>query len=317
MRRFWCLIFPVFLLIALSGCGSGPAGSGSGGGGQSGSAASSYGSEEQEERFGLSAEWPTYGPDAPAVSVLAENRTGEDISAEAEWSVEREQDGAWTALSGAEGRTKAAITIAAHDSAAITIPLTGLPQPLEEGAYRVIAVIGDDAAAAPFTVSGDSPITAAAPYGLQALETLPENYSAAEAADDGCMVFATGAEVRNGDAMDTFLAKVRVGMPCQLRLARFSAGEAPVIEDVLFQPESGAERFTARTDNSRDHAGGTAAASESRYGFLTTDGWSIWLSHAAQWDASADASSAELLAGDEAAPYIPAVQALSKVYASW
>ena len=81
-------------------------------------------------------------------------------------------------------------------------------------------------------VAEDAPITAERPYGFRPLTEIPADYAPETAAEEGCVVFAMGRPVQNGEAMDAFLTKASLGMSCQLRLARQQAEAAvsPVIQ---------------------------------------------------------------------------------------
>lgn len=316
MKRIPAILTALALLSALTGC--------SGAGKSSGGPADSLPLTEvrQSQMDGdltLTAEWPSYASLDSVVYVLLENNTDETVSTGSHFSLEvdlgaggefswfrleTKPDTGWTAI-GYEIQPGGSMAFACHLSAYETSFLTG-------GHFRIVKEIGGKVCAAEFTVSEDAPVSDQRPYGFAALEDLPADYSAEDAAADGCVVFRAGEEAANVSAIGMFLEKVRLGIPCRLRTVRTTTEGAPVLEDITYEEVGNTGRFAWQRDDSRDgmdahpHIGPVLY-----YSFLQTDGWYISLSNALKWDHSYGQPSLELLAGEEAEPYIPAVQALT------
>jgi hypothetical protein len=311
-QMFAALAAAGVLTASLAGCGALPgAGPSAAISSPAASAQSPYGDGDFGSALSLSTEWPAYGPDVERIAVLAENQTGESQTLSGPYELEKQgSDGRWYAISrqAGSGETAAVETVDPHDTAAALCPMDGYGEILAPGEYRLIAEAGGKPCAAVFSVSGESRITRQTPCGFASLSALPADYSAAQAEADGCVVYPTGGACRGGSAADAFLAKLRLEIPCQLRLVRFTVEGAPVIEDVVYDPEGG---FTWQRDDSRDGFSAQPGISQPRtFAHLVTDGWSLYLSDSAVWDA-AGAEGQELLYGEDAAPYIAAVQALS------
>ena len=312
MRKLLSLLLCVLLL---SGCGGvempSAADSGTGGGADS-LAVTEVRTDRLSGDCVMTTEYPVYGPDVDTVTVLIENRSEEPLETGADFSVEvdlgegGELD--WFRLEPAGGGDLCwfAIEYVVEPGGTLALPCdlscydrSAFPG----GHFRIVKTVGGKVCTAEFTVSEDAPITAETPYGFAPLEGLPPDYTADAAAADGCVVFATGKDVENGGAMDTFLTKAAMNIPCQVRLARFAAAGTVTVEDVVHEDVSGIGcRFAYRRWEN-------GAAEPVRYfSFLNTDGWYIYLSDALIWNDSRISEPLELLAGDEAEPYMAAIQ---------
>ena len=261
----------------------------------------------------MTTEYPAYGPDVDTVTVLIENRSEEPLETGADFDLEvdlgKGGEFDWFRLEPAGGGDLCWIAIAYVVEPGGTLALQCyLPcydrSSFTGGHFRIVKTVGGKVCTAEFTVSEDAPITADTPYGFAPLEGLPADYTAEAAAADGCVVFAVGKDVENGEAMATFLTKVALNIPCQVRLARFAADGTVTVEDVVHEEISG---IGCRLAYRRRENG---EAEPVRYfSFLNTDGWYIYLSDALVWNNSRVAEPLELLAGDEAEPYMADVQA--------
>ncbi|MDY3282417.1 immunoglobulin-like domain-containing protein [Dysosmobacter sp.] len=314
MKRLFSVLLCVLLL---SGCGAAetaPADEGQSGGGTADTLPLT---EVRKDRLSgdcvMTTEYPAYGPDVDTVTVLLENRseepleTGADFALEADLGKGGELD--WFRLEPAGGEELCWFAIAYSVEPGGTLALRCDLSCYDRsafagGRFRIVKTVGGKVCTAEFTVSEDAPITADTPYGFAPLEDLPADYTAEAAAADGCVVFAAGEDVENSEAMDTFLAKAALNIPCQVRLARFAAGGTVTVEDVVHEEISG---IGCRLAYRRWKNGETEPV---RYfSFLNTDGWYIRLSDALVWNDSRGPEPLELLAGDEAEPYMAAVQA--------
>ena len=118
------------------------------------------------------------------------------------------------------------------------------------------------------------------------LEALPELYDADTAAQSD--VVYTNDGVKNGAAVETFLHKVRLGVPCQLRTVQDYGENTPMLIDVIY--ESG--HFLWRMRQGDDVV-------EVRFSYIVTDGTDLYLSNGADWE------TAERYAGKELAWLVP------------
>lgn len=261
----------------------------------------------------MTTEYPAYSPDVDTVTVLLENRSEEWVETGAPFTLEVDlgQGGefSWFRLEPAGGDELSwiaiAYTVAPGGTLALQCNLDCYDRSIFTGGhFRIVKSVGEGICTAEFTVSEDAPITAERPYGFGPLAEIPVDYAPETAAEEGCVVFAMGQSVQNGKAMETFLTKASLGMSCQLRLARFRADGALSVEDVIHEkvPGIGGRLTYRRWEN------GTAE-SDRYFSFLHTDGWTISLSNALVWNDDRAGGSQPLLAGDEAAPYMAAVQA--------
>lgn len=302
--------------VLLSGCGAAETPS-VGGEKASGGADSLAPTEVRKDQLSedcvMTTEYPAYGPDVDTVTVLLENRSEEPLETGADFALEvdlgkgGELDWFW--LEPADGEELCWIAIAYVVEPGGTLALQCNLSCYDRSAFtgghfRIVKTVGGKVCTAEFTVSEDAPITADTPYGFAPLEDLPPDYTADAAAADGCVVFATGENVENSETMDTFLTKAALNIPCQVRLSRFAAGGTVTVEDVVHEEISGIGcRFAYRRWKNGE-------MEPVRYfSFLNTDGWYIRLSDALAWNDSRGPEPLELLAGDEAEPYMAAVQA--------
>lgn len=126
--------------------------------------------------------------------------------------------------------------------------------------------------AAEFRLEEGTAVSVETPYGFGALEELPERYGAAEAAGSGAVIY-TSRGVENGEAVGTFLEKVSLGIPCQLRTVQDFGEGMPMDIDVIY--EDGGFLWKMRS-------GGEVT--QRRLSFLVTDGTDLFLSDGANWE---------------------------------
>ena len=106
------------------------------------------------------------------------------------------------------------------------------------------------------------------------MEDVPEYGDPAELAASGAVVF-TEAGTENADAAETFLDKVSLGIPCQLRTLQSYYESWPMLIDVIY--ENGSFLWRMRT-------GGEIT--EKRFSYIVTDGADVYLSNGADWTAT-------------------------------
>ena len=317
MKKVFTMMTALSLLAVLAGCGS----SGSDGGPADSLPLTEVRSAQLDESLTLSAEWPSYDSLDATVYVVLENHGDETVTTGADFQLERDMGGggefSWYQLELKEnvGWTAIEFVIPPGESMAFACPLSVCETSfLTGGHFRIVKETGGNRCAAEFTVSDDAPVSEQRPYGFAALEELPADYGTEDAIADGCVVFRDGETPANAEKLGLFFEKVRLGIPCQLRTVRLTAEGAPVLEDVVYESISGAGgRFFWRRDDSRDALDAVPGIGPVfYYSYLQTDGRRIALSNAVEWDRSYGEPNLELLAGEEAAPYLAAVEEMTR-----
>ena len=146
---------------------------------------------------------------------------------------------------------------------------------MPQSQFRIVIEVECQTCAASFTLKAGAAVSAERPYGVIPLEQLPEDYNAGAGVKDGCRV-ETDDYAENLWAIDDFLEKVRLGIPCQLRTVQDYNENSPVIIDTTY--ENGCFLWRMR------HDGETM---ERRFSYLVTDpeGECVYLSNGADWDA--------------------------------
>ena len=154
------------------------------------------------------------------------------------------------------------------------------------GTYRIVKEVEGQTCTAEFRLKGGAAISADAPYGFAPLEDLPETYGADAAAEDD--VVYTNGGVKNEDAVETFLYKVGLGIPCQLRTVQDYGEGAVMVIDAIY--ENGHFLWRMRQGD---------YVAEERFSYIVTDGTDLYLSNGADWE------TAERYAGKELAWLVP------------
>ena len=155
-----------------------------------------------------------------------------------------------------------------------------------DGSYRMVEEVEGQACTAEFGLKAGAAISADAPYGFAPLEDLPETYGAAQASEDD--VVYTNDGVKNGGAVETFLDKVSLGVPCQLRTVQDYGENTPMLIDTIY--ENGHFLWRMRQGD---------YVAEQRFSYIVTDGTDLYLSNGADWE------TAERYAGKELAWLVP------------
>ena len=230
-------------------------------------------------RTTLTTEWKTYDPSVETVwCVLSYEGEGEPLEYGAPyWLDVREADGSWTQVPLMEdaGWDAMLYTLPSGEKQAFPCSLSLFDYDFSDGGtFRIVKEIGDDTVAAEFTLTEGAGISAEAPYGFSSMEDVPEYGDPAEVAADGAMVF-TEAGTENSDAAETFLKKVSLGPPCQLRTLQSYYESWPMLIDVIY--ENGSFLWRMRT-------GGEIT--EQRFSYIVTDGTDVYLSNGADWEST-------------------------------
>ena len=261
------------------------------------------GAEAAKGDFLLTTEWAEYDPSVETVWYLLENRSGGEIMTGREVKVERlAEDGTWQALPLRENAawTMEGLLVPEGETIALCCWLGMYDHDFSDGTYRIVKEVEGQTCTAECRIKEGAAISAETPYGCKPLEDLPGDYGAAAAADADMVFTNEGAE--NGEALETFLYKVSLGIPCQLRTVQDYGEGAVMVIDTVF--ESG--HFLWRMWN-----GGDKVIRE-RYSYLVTDGTDLYLSNGADWETAERYANKELTwlvpAGAADAPAVETVE---------
>ena len=261
---------------------------------------------EAQEGLTLSAEWEAYDPSIEAIWFTLENNSGVEVSMGAEYSLERWLEGDsvpsdWYQVPLVEnaGWITISYNLAPGEKFAQACNLSMFDYDFSGGGrFRVVKTVGDQTLTAEFTLTDGAAISAETPYGFGPMEDLPEDWDTAEAAASGAVVF-TEAGMENADAAETFLQKVSLGIPSQLRTLQNYYESWPMLIDVIYENDS--FRWRMRT-------GGEIT--EKRFSYIVTDGTDVYLSNGADWDSTEryDSDKAFLLPSGSGSALVPKAQ---------
>lgn len=235
----------------------------------------------------LELEHPVYDPTLTRYTYFVRNATEETVEFGEDYALQRQEGDAWKDLTWVEnaGFTAIGYALEPGQTMALTCGFDLYEEEPEAGTYRLVKTVGGQTLYAEFEL-GDSPYTAAAPYGFVPLEALPETYDADTAAEAD--VVYTNDDVQNGAAVEEFLYKVRLNVPCQLRTVQDYGENTAMLIDTIY--ENG--HFLWRMRQGDDVA-------EERFSYIVTDGTDLYLSNGADWE------TAERYAGKELAWLVP------------
>ena len=294
MKRLWiCLL----ALLVLAGCGS-----------------SGTGTEEarQEEQtpssgsysLGLATEWDAYDPSVETIwCIVSSGGTGAPLEYGAEYRLDVHTDSGWEEIPLREDAAWDMVLYSRDpgESWAFACSLSMFDYDFSGGGtFRVVKEIGDQTLTAEFTLTDGAAISAETPYGFGPMEDLPEDWDTAEAAASGAVVF-TEAGMENADAAETFLQKVSLGIPSQLRTLQNYYESWPMLIDVIYDGSSFFWRM---------RTGGEIT--EKRFSYIVTDGTDVYLSNGADWDSTEryDSDKAFLLPSGSGGDLVPRAQEL-------
>lgn len=271
MKRLWiCLL----ALLVLAGCGGNPTDVG-----VTLVVPQSAGSYS----LNMETEWMEYDPSVDSIwCILSYEGEGEPLEFGAEYRLEVQTDSGWEKVPWKnEAWEDILYTLPAGESWAFPCVLSLFDYDFTEGTYRVVKdleVLPGEAEPLPcwaeFTLRKGAAVSAEAPYGFGPMEEVPEYGDPAELAASGAVVF-TEAGTENADAAETFLDKVSLGIPCQLRTLQSYYESWPMLIDVIY--ENGSFLWRMRT-------GGEIT--EKRFSYIVTDGADVYLSNGADWTAT-------------------------------
>ena len=235
----------------------------------------------------LEMEHPVYDPSLTRYTYFVRNATEEAVEFGEDYALQRREGDAWKDLTFRENAAFNAIGYALEPGGTMALPcgFDLYEEKPEMGTYRLVKNVGGQTLYAEFEL-GASHYTAKTPYGFNPLEDLPETYGADTAAEAD--VVYTNDGVKNGAAVEEFLYKIGLGVPCQLRTVQdYGEGTVMVIDTI----------YKNRHFLWRMHQGDYVA--EERFSYIVTDGTDLYLSNGADWE------TAERYAGKELAWLVP------------
>ena len=220
----------------------------------------------------LKVEHKVYDPSVTGYTYFITNGTEEIIEFGEDYGIQSWENGNWQELKmkNNAGFNAIGYSLEPGGSAALFCSFDIFKEKLGKGVYRLVKSIENETYYAEFEL-GESPYTAETPYGFGPLENLPLDYGEANAAAED--VVFTRDEVRNEKAVETFLWKVGLGAPCQLRTVQDQSEAAVMVTDVIYENDHFLWRMWS---------GGYVT--EKPYSYIVTDGANLYLSNGADWD---------------------------------
>ena len=223
----------------------------------------------------MTTEWTEYDPSVGAVWYILKNESDRDVETGADYQLETlGENGAWHQVPLVEDAAWYAIAYAlpAGGSIAMACHLSMFDYDFSDGTYRIVKEVEGQTCTAEFHLKTGAAISADTPYGFAPLEDLPEEYGVTAGAAEGCPAFNwSGSE--NLEAVGTFLEKVRLGIPCQLRTIQDYGENVPMVTDVIYENDHFHWRMRQQ-----------GAYYEQRFSYLVTDGTDVYFSNGADWE---------------------------------
>lgn len=219
----------------------------------------------------LAVQYPIIDKSCETLRVAITNNSDKSAEFGAAWSLERRTDDGWQVVPFRENVGFEAILymLLPGGEQIRTIHFASLAKKLTDGEYRAVFEISDAYYSAPFTV-GPSNITVKTPHGFAPIDSLPDEYSLADAAADGCVCIEHGELIAGADRFAEFL---RWKGGAQLRIASLTFEGDVVLTDIV----SDGDQFVYTRDASRDAWGGELF--RGWYANLLTDGTALYLSN--------------------------------------
>ena len=281
-------LIPMLLVLALlAGCGAQEAKTEEKGppAGEMTLPESTYTGDNAEEcDCTMTTEWEEYDPSVGVVWYILKNESDRDVETGADYQLETlGENGAWYQFPLVENAAWNAIAyeLPAGGSIAMACHLSMFDYDFSDGTYRIVKEVEGQTCTAEFHLKTGTAISADAPYGFAPLEDLPETYGA-DMASEADVVY-TNDGVKNDGAVETFLKKVRLGIPCQLRTVQDYGEGAVMVIDTIYENS----HFLWRM-----RQGGYVI--EQRYSYIVTDGTDLYLSNGADWETAERYANKEL-----------------------
>lgn len=238
----------------------------------------------------MTTEWEEYDPSVGGIWYTLKNESDRNVGTGEAYLLEAlGENGAWYQLPLVKDAAWIAIAygIPAGGSIALACSLSMFDYDFSGGGtFRIVKEVEGQTCTAEFRLKKGAAISADAPYGFAPLEDLPEVYDADTAAQND--VVYTDDGVKNGDAVETFLYKVSLGVPCQLRTVQDYGEGAVMVIDAIYK--NGHFLWRMRQGD---------YVAEERFSYIVTDGKDLYLSNGADWE------TAERYAGKELAWLVP------------
>lgn len=272
MKRILPIIFMLCLLLTACGAGEPAPSQDAVGSGTLGQLEEKAAAREPGADVFLEMEHKVYDPSVSSYTYFITNGTEETIEFGEPYGLQRLENGQWQDLTmkSNAGFNAIGYGLEPGGSMALTFGFGIFREKPKAGAYRLVKTIAGQTCYAEFEL-GESPYTAETPYGFTSLEDLPLDYGEANAAAED--VVFTRDEIRNEEAVETFLRKVGMGVPCQLRTVQDQSEAAVMVIDVIYEND----HFLWRMWSSGD-------VTEKRYSYIVTDGVNLYLSNGADWE---------------------------------
>lgn len=224
----------------------------------------------------LTTEWEEYDPSVEAVWYILKNESDRDAETGADYLLETlGENGSWYQVPLVENAAWYAVAyeLPAGGSIAMACHLAMFDYDFSGGGtYRIVKEVEGQTCTAEFRLKTGAAISSETPYGFAPMEDLPEDYGVAAGAAEGCPVFNWSGSA-NPEAVGTFLEKVRLGIPCQLRTVQDYGENVPMVTDVIY--ENGHFHWRMRQQG---------AYYEQRFSYLVTDGTDVYFSNGADWE---------------------------------
>jgi len=212
--------------------------------------------------------YEVYGADDKTVSYTITNTGMDPVTFDSGFSLEYNDNDIWKAVPfAAQQDTSETYTLPGLQMCAVEIDMGMFGPGLPEGGYRIVRTIGDVLSKAEFAISDQRIDALDMSFGFVPLDSLPPDYDAADAQNDGCYTLMEDGP-KNQDAVSRFADKASFGVPAKLRTMMLGDGGGAVIRDIVFAPlPDGTSRFLVTTDGSRAPA--SPGITEATYSYLS------------------------------------------------
>lgn len=273
MKRYIFLLLCCVALITAAGCVQEK----DVGGGADGLDPSPYKDEDFDTSgdIVMQTEYEAYGPDAPWVAYTITSNTSKRLMYGDYYEVEVLMDGAWYQVKTEIGSWNAiAYELIGFRVKSDFFYTKYYEMDWPDAVYRIVKEVGGKLYYAEFRL-GESPITAATPYGYTDIYDLPEDYDRYMAAEDG--VYVLWPDYVNADKLSLFVEKVVLKIPAMLRTMHYTTEGDPIIDDIIYIPFTGTpgDRFLHIYDATRDGFGAMEEITEATYSYLCVYGGAL------------------------------------------
>ena len=234
----------------------------------------------------MTTEWEEYDPSVGSVWYILKNESSQAVSLGWPYSLETlGENSTWYQVPLVENAAWYAIAyeLPAGGSIALACSFSMFDYDFSGGGtYRIVKEVEGQTCTAEFRLKAGAAISADAPYGFAPLEDLPETYGADTAAEND--VVYTNDGVKNGNAVETFLHKVGLGVPSQLRTVQDYGEGAVMVIDAIYK--NGCFLWRMRQGD---------YVAEERFSYIVTDRTDLYLSNGADWETAERYANKELI----------------------